>query len=79
MLSAGQNFVIVLLVVGASLAFMAGLNKVWPWEKRRDHNDLTGWQIHHRLIVHFKFIRLQSLAKRLLEQESVDDAGIKGT
>jgi hypothetical protein len=45
MLSTSQNFVIVLLMVGASLLFMAGLNKAWPWEKRRDHNDLTGWQI----------------------------------
>jgi hypothetical protein len=45
MLSAGQNFLIVLLVVGASLLFMVGLNKAWPWEKRRDHNDLTGWQM----------------------------------
>jgi hypothetical protein len=45
MLSTSQNFVIVLLMVGASLLFMAGLNKAWPWEKRRNHNDLTGWQI----------------------------------
>lgn len=24
---------------------MAGLNRVWPWEKRRAYNDLIGWQL----------------------------------
>jgi hypothetical protein len=27
------------------LLFLAVLNRVWPWEKRRAHNDLIGWQL----------------------------------
>lgn len=45
MLNTGQNFVVVMLTVGASLLFMAGLNRIWPWEKRHAHNDLIGWQL----------------------------------
>ena len=45
MLDTAQDFVIVVLTVLVSLAFMWGLNKVWPWEKRHAHNDLIGWQL----------------------------------
>jgi Protein of unknown function (DUF4239) len=45
MLSIWQNFIIVVLTVTASLLFMRGLNRVWPWDKRHAHNDLIGWQL----------------------------------
>jgi hypothetical protein len=45
MLDTTQNFIIVALTVSASLLFMAGLNRIWPWEKRHAHNDLIGWQL----------------------------------
>jgi hypothetical protein len=45
MLTTTQNFIIVVLTVSASLLFMAGLNRIWPWEKRHAHNDLIGWQL----------------------------------
>lgn len=45
MLNTFQNVVIVVLTVTASLLFMWGLNRIWPWEKRRAHNDLIGWQL----------------------------------
>src|SRR5271154_4419740 len=45
MLNTGQNYVIVVLTVAASLAFMWVLNRIWPWEKRHAHNDLIGWQL----------------------------------
>lgn len=35
----------VLASVLGSLLAMAGLNKVWPREKRRAYNDLIGWQL----------------------------------
>ena len=43
MLNTFQNVVIIVLTVTASLLFMWGLNRIWPWEKRRAHNDLIGW------------------------------------
>jgi hypothetical protein len=45
MLNTGQNYLIVVLVVAASLLFMWGLNRVWPWDKRHAHNDVIGWQL----------------------------------
>lgn len=45
MLSFFQDFLVVLLTVACSLLFMAMLNRVWPWESRRAHNDLIGWQL----------------------------------
>jgi hypothetical protein len=45
MLNGTQNFIIVVLTVSASLLFMAGLNRIWPWDERHAHNDLIGWQL----------------------------------
>jgi Protein of unknown function (DUF4239) len=45
MLNNIENILMSLLAVVASLLFMAGLNKLWPWEKRHEHNDLIGWQL----------------------------------
>jgi hypothetical protein len=45
MLTTWENCVFILLTVAASLLFMWGLNRIWPWEKRHAHNDLIGWQL----------------------------------
>lgn len=45
MLNTTQSFFIIVATVGASLLFMFGLNRFWPWEKRHAHNDLIGWQL----------------------------------
>ena len=45
MLNTWQNFIIVVLTVTASMLFMWGLNRLWPWQKRHAHNDLIGWQL----------------------------------
>jgi Protein of unknown function (DUF4239) len=44
MVSVTQNFAVVGAGVLASLLFMVGLNRLWPWEKRRAYNDLIGSQ-----------------------------------
>lgn len=38
MLTVKQNLIVVAATVLGSLLFMLGLNRVWPWEKRRAHN-----------------------------------------
>jgi len=45
MLTLTQNFIVVAATVIGSLLFMVVLNRLWPWEKRRNHNDLIGWQL----------------------------------
>ena len=45
MLTIKQNLMVVAATALESLLFMAGLNRVWPWEKRSAHNDLIGWQL----------------------------------
>lgn len=45
MLDTSQSLIIVILTVAASLLFMWALNRIWPWDKRHDHNDLIGWQL----------------------------------
>ena len=45
MLTIKQNLMVVAATALGSLLFMAGLNRVWPWEKRSAHNDLIGWQL----------------------------------
>lgn len=45
MLAVTQNLLMIGATVLASLLFMFALNRVWPWEKRRAHNDLIGWQL----------------------------------
>jgi hypothetical protein len=44
MVSIGQNIGVIAATVIASLLFMLLLNRLWPWEMRRPHNDLIGWQ-----------------------------------
>jgi len=45
MLTFTLHCLVVAAVVIASLLFMAVLNRVWPRERRRNHNDLIGWQL----------------------------------
>src|SRR5580700_7215097 len=45
MLSLAENALMVLLVVGASVALFVVMDKVWAWDKRHQHNDVTGWQL----------------------------------
>src|SRR5271169_1156094 len=45
MLTLTQNCIVVAAGVIGSLLFMAALNRIWPCEKRRHHNDLIGWQL----------------------------------
>src|ERR1700685_3082378 len=40
-----QNVLVVTAAVIGSLLIMAALNRIWPWEERRSHNDLIGWQV----------------------------------
>jgi radical SAM protein with 4Fe4S-binding SPASM domain len=45
MLSFWQDILILVCTMLGSLLFLAALNRVWPQEKRRVHNDLIGWQL----------------------------------
>lgn len=45
MLTRTQNIVILILMMAGSMLFMTILNRVWPPEQRRKHNDLIGWQL----------------------------------
>jgi Protein of unknown function (DUF4239) len=45
MLSLAENVVAVLMVVGISLGLFVVMDRVWPWDKRHEHNDVTGWQL----------------------------------
>ncbi len=45
MLNTTQDFIIVIMTVAGSLLFMRALNWIWPAAKRRQHNDLIGWQL----------------------------------
>ncbi len=45
MLTFFQDALIIVVTVAASLLVVSFVNLVWPWEKRRSHNDLIGWQL----------------------------------
>ncbi len=45
MLDFFEDAVLVVITVTGALLFATGLNLAWPWEKRRTHNDLIGWQL----------------------------------
>jgi ABC-type multidrug transport system fused ATPase/permease subunit len=45
MLTRTENIVILIVMMVGSMLFMTVLNRVWPREKRREHNDLIGWQL----------------------------------
>ncbi len=45
MLSTFQDLFILVASTSGSLLFMWALNRIWPREKRREHNDQIGWQL----------------------------------
>src|ERR1700744_4145991 len=45
MLGTFENLAVVGLSVAASLLFMWIINRFWPHDIRRAHNDLIGWQL----------------------------------
>lgn len=45
MTTVGQNITIVTATVLVSLLAMAGLNKIWPRDKRVGYNEFIGWQL----------------------------------
>jgi hypothetical protein len=45
MLDTAQNAFIVIITLACAFFFMAAMNKCWPAERRRAHNDLIGWQL----------------------------------
>ena len=45
MLSLVENAGVVVLVVGLSVALFVVMDRVWSWDKRTQHNDVTGWQL----------------------------------
>ena len=45
LLGTWQNLTIVFVAIVFSLAFWWFVRWVWPPERRRDHNDITGWQV----------------------------------
>jgi hypothetical protein len=45
MLSNWQSIVIIILCIIFSLSLLLLLRKLWPLARRREHNDLVGWQI----------------------------------
>lgn len=45
MVTVTQNAIVVAFTILVSMLAMMGLNRVWPSEKRRQYNDLIGWQL----------------------------------
>src|ERR1700761_2546654 len=45
MLSLFENALMVVAVVGFSMVLFVAMDKVWAWDKRHQHNDVTGWQL----------------------------------
>jgi hypothetical protein len=46
MLTLTENIAILIVTMTGSMLFMAVLNRSWPRDKRRVHNDLIGWQLN---------------------------------
>jgi hypothetical protein len=60
MFSLTQNVVVVVLVMGLSLLFVAVINRFWPANLRYANEDLIGWQLNilattHAVILGFMF------------------------
>jgi hypothetical protein len=45
MLNVTQDWLVVILTVVASLLLIVGMNRLWPPQTRRAHNELIGWQL----------------------------------
>ena len=44
-MTVSQTIAVIAVTVLASLLALAALDRFWPWENRRDFNDLIGWQL----------------------------------
>jgi uncharacterized protein DUF4239 len=45
MLNYTEDWLVGILTVAASLVMIVGLNRIWPSQTRRAHNELIGWQL----------------------------------
>ncbi|HZD75558.1 MAG TPA: DUF4239 domain-containing protein [Acidobacteriaceae bacterium] len=45
MLNFTQDYLLVMITVVGSLLLIMGLNRLWPPQRRRAHNELIGWQL----------------------------------
>ena len=45
MFGLAENGAAEFLVVGISLGLFVVMDRVWPWDKRHEHNDVTGWEL----------------------------------
>ena len=45
MLNYTEDWLVVIVTVAGSLLLILGLNRLWPAQKRRAHNELIGWQL----------------------------------
>jgi hypothetical protein len=45
MLNLTQDYLLVIFTVVASLLLILGINRLWPSQMRRAHNELIGWQL----------------------------------
>lgn len=45
MLNGFESVFLLVVATAGSLLFMWALNRIWPREKRREHNDQIGWQL----------------------------------
>src|ERR1700761_333909 len=46
MLNFPENIIIFIVTMAGSMFFMAVLNRIWPRELRKIHNELIGWQLN---------------------------------
>jgi Protein of unknown function (DUF4239) len=46
MLTLSENIVILIVTMIGSMLFMVLLDRIWPRDQRRVHNDLIGWQLN---------------------------------
>src|ERR1700678_4318240 len=46
MLTLTENIVILIVTMTGSMLFMVLLERIWPRDQRRAHNDLIGWQLN---------------------------------
>jgi len=46
MLTLGEDILILITVMAMSIAFMTGLNRIWPVTRRYTSNDQIGWQLN---------------------------------
>jgi uncharacterized membrane protein HdeD (DUF308 family) len=45
MLNLAENLLMVVAVVGLSVVLFVVMDRVWAWDMRHQHNDVTGWQL----------------------------------